>query len=92
MTAQKYMAAQKPVPHDEILGDGLTTTVSISQKVGLPNYGSAEVFTSISGVTVHHTPDDIDAMLAQSKLVYTRIASHIREKAQAIKDRNGVEE
>lgn len=74
----------------EVPGEGLTTTVSISQKIGLPNYGSAEVFISIQGVNVTHTPDDIDAMLAQSKIVYNQIAAKIQEKVKGMSVNKGV--
>lgn len=61
--------------------DEMTTTVSVSHKVNLGNYESAEVFVSVSGITASDTPTDIEEMLAQSKIAYDFIKDKIREKA-----------
>ena len=70
--------------------DGLTATVSLAQKIGLPNYGNAECFLSLSGVTKDTTPEQIDEMLDQAKLAWSKIADRIRSKAAEIKAESGV--
>lgn len=64
-------------------------TVSVSHKINLGNYESAEVVVSLSGIGVDHTPDDIDDMLSQSKLVYSKIINQIRVKSQNLRDEFG---
>ena len=63
----------------------MTTTVSVSHKVNLGNYESAEVFVSIAGITRSDTPDDIEEMLAQSKIAFDFIKTKIREKSAELK-------
>lgn len=60
--------------------DGLSLALSLQHKINLGNYESAECFVSVSGVSVNTTPDDIDEILDQSKIVYTKIAESLRAK------------
>lgn len=68
----------------------LTATVSLAQKVGLPNYGNAECFLSLSGVTAETTVEEIDQMLDQAGLSWKRIAERIKTKVAEIKQEAGI--
>lgn len=70
--------------------EGLSLSISVDQKVGLPNYGSASVFLSVSGVTASTTEDEIDELLDNSKIVYAKIAERIRAKVREIKTQGQV--
>lgn len=63
----------------------LTTTVSVHQKVNIQNYESAEVFVSVSGITMHTTPDEIDDMLEQSKVAYSKLAGVMKAKVALLR-------
>lgn len=65
-------------------GKGLTATVSLAQKVGLPNYGDAQCFLSLSGIKADTTPEEIDQMLDQAKLAWSAIANRIRARVREI--------
>lgn len=63
--------------------------VSIDQKVGLPNYGSASVSMSLSQVPFDATEEDIRAMLATQKVVYNVLLESLREKISLLRKENG---
>ena len=62
----------------------LTATVSLARKIGLPNYGNAEAFLSLSNLTAETTEDEIDVMLDQASIGWKKIAERINEKAKEI--------
>ena len=64
----------------------LSLTLSLSHKINLGNYESAECFVSVSGVTVATTPDDIDEILDQSKIVYAKVLDSLRSKIETARD------
>lgn len=70
------------------MSEELSTAVSVSHKIKVhpQGYEMAEVFTSISGVTASSTPDDIDEMLDQATIVYTKIIERLRLKTKQIRD------
>ncbi len=63
----------------------ITTTVSVSRKVNTGNYESADLFVAISGITEDTTPDEMDWMLDQGKIAYSKIADRIREQTTEIR-------
>lgn len=63
----------------------LTTTVSLSQKVNLGNYESADLFMSISGVSVSTTPEEIEEVLDAGRIAYDKMRVRMASKVQEIK-------
>lgn len=70
----------------------LTSTVSVQQKVNIGRYESADLFMSVHGVGVNTTPDEMDEIIAQSKVVYSKLAREMKMKVAAIRNTNGHDE
>ena len=71
----------------------LTMTVSLQQKVNFPGkFESADVFLSISGVSESTTPDEMDEMISQGKVAYSKLAKAITEKVSNLRLNKGVTE
>ena len=68
----------------------LSVTISLAQKVGLPGYGNAECFLSINNVTAETSPEEMEAMLDQAGLGWSKIAARIRAKVAEIKQESGI--
>ena len=66
-----------------------TVTVSLSQKVGLLNYSSADAFVSLT-VPVDATPEEIEAGLECGKLVWAKMTPLIRQRVAQIKQEAGI--
>lgn len=65
--------------------DPLTLTASISRKVNLGNYESAEVFVSLSGLTRDTTEAEVDEMLAgPGAIAWKKLLASVNEKARAL--------
>lgn len=63
----------------------LTVTASISRKVNLGNYESAEVFVSVSGITLETTEADIDEILAgPGAVAWKKILDAVNHKARKL--------
>lgn len=63
----------------------LTLTASISRKVNLGNYESAEVFVSLSGLTRDTTEAEVDAMLeGPGAIAWKKLLAAVNEKARAL--------
>ena len=70
---------------DENGSPKLSSGVSVSRKIGLPNYGNAEVSLWLSGLTKDTTDAEIDEALDATKIVYLKIAERIKAKINEIK-------
>lgn len=68
----------------ETNGNGLTASVSLSRRIGLPNYSSADVFLSLSNITKETTPEEIEEMLDQTSVGFKAIAARVNAKAKEI--------
>lgn len=65
----------------------LTATVSLSRKVNLGGYESADVFLSISGVSAETTQGEIDSLLeGPCALAYKSIAVELHKRCVAAKE------
>lgn len=64
----------------------LTTAVSLSRKVSDGNYGTAEVFLSISGITAETTEEEMDEQLEQGKVAFSKLATAVKHR---VKDMRG---
>lgn len=63
----------------------LRLCVKLSRKVNLGNYQSADVDMIVSGIAPSTTEEEIDALVTgQGALAYTRLASAIKAKVEAI--------
>lgn len=62
-------------------------SMSISRKVNLGNYESADVFVSIQGITEDTTPEQIDSLLdMQDKIVYAKLRECLKGKIRDVMD------
>lgn len=91
--ARQYLAtALEGMPDDAgllLTGEPLKLAVSVAQKIGLPDYSSAEMSMHLSGVTVD-TPDaEIDAAVERGRLVYTRMGERLSEQAKETRRKAG---
>lgn len=64
----------------------ITTAVSVDYKVNLGNYESASTFVSISGVTKDTTPEEMDEMIEQSKIAFSKIVKRIQTNAAKLRE------
>lgn len=66
--------------------NGLSLSVSVSRKINLGNYESADVFLSVSGVTAQTTEAEVDELLATTgKLAYSKIAAQVNARVGELK-------
>ena len=70
-------------------GGGIRMTMSIEQKVGLPNYGSASASIMLSGIPVWATPEMIDEALDTGRIVYDKMRERLVPRIQAIRASQG---
>lgn len=64
----------------------LTLTVSLSRKINLGNYESADVFMSISGLTAHTSAEEIDELIETTgQLAYRKVAAALVEQIKGKK-------
>ena len=57
-----------------------TISISMSRKLNLGNYESADVFVCLSGVPAGASEDEIQALLDTGNLAYPMIAATLKEK------------
>ena len=65
--------------------DGIRLSISISRKVNLGNYESADCFVSLSNVPVGATEEEIEDALDTGKLVFDRIKPRVRQQAAELR-------
>lgn len=65
------------------------TSVSLSMKVNLGNYESAELWLSVSNVGADTTEEEIEAALDTGKLAYDRIRGRMRGEVLRLKGSGG---
>ncbi len=68
----------------------LSSGISVSRKIGLPNYGNAELSLWLAGITKETTEAEIDEALDATKIVYTKMADRIKVKVAEIKEQAGL--
>ena len=67
------------------MADAPTLTVSLSRKVNLGNYNSAEVFVSVSGIAPGMDADEIASLVAkEGKIAFSVLADAVKEKTDAL--------
>lgn len=67
-----------------------TVTLSLSMKVNLGNYESAEAFLSISGVGMSTTQEEIDAVLdGPARIAYDALKARMGEKVAELRGKKG---
>lgn len=65
--------------------EGITVTLSLSRKVNLGNYNSADVFMSLNAVPVGAPQAEIDAALVTGKVMFETLRVAVNEKAEALR-------
>ena len=68
--------------------DKLTGTLSISMKVNLGNYESADAFLSVSGVTTETTDAELSELLdGKMSLTYDALKVRMAERVKEFRER-----
>jgi hypothetical protein len=66
--------------------DGLTATLSVSMKVNLGNYESADAFMSVSGITADTTAEEVQELLdGPAKVSYDILKVRLAARAADLK-------
>lgn len=67
-------------------GPQLTATISATRRVNLGNYESADVFVSVSGITMDTTTEEVVALLdGPAKLAYDQLKVRVAARAATLK-------
>ena len=68
------------------MAEQLSVSISVSRKINLGNYESADAFLSISGVTEETTEAEIDELLdGKGALAFKKLADRMREKVDTLR-------
>jgi hypothetical protein len=65
--------------------DVIKVSVSVSQKVNLGNYESADVFTALSNIPTGATEEQIEAALETGELVFNYVKAVISSRVEEIR-------
>ncbi len=69
--------------------NGLRVGVSISRKINLGNYESAEVWVSLTGIEAGTTQEEIQAALATGALAYDALKPAVVQKVKDLRKKEG---
>ena len=64
-----------------------TVSVSVSMKVNLGNYESADAFVSVSGLPAGATTEQIEELLDTGKLAWSLITARLGDKVRELRAR-----
>lgn len=65
------------------MSEGLSLSVSVSRKVNLGNYESADFFLSVSGIVPGTTEEEIAALVEnEGKIAYRLLAAELNARAR----------
>ena len=68
----------------------LSLSLSLSRKINLGNFESADVFLSLSGITVDTTEAEMDELLdGNGALAFKKLSARIKEKVDQARPRTG---
>lgn len=62
-----------------------TITISVSRKINLGNYESADAFVSLSGITAGMTQEDMEPLLETGKIGWELLRAAIHDKVQEMR-------
>jgi hypothetical protein len=66
----------------------LNSSISISMKVNLGNYESAEAYLSVNNITADTTPEEIQSLLdGPVKISYDELKIRMKEKIQQLRNK-----
>lgn len=65
--------------------DEMTVTLSVSRKVNLGNYESADVFMSINNVPLGARAEDIEAALVTGKITFDLLKVAVTDRARELR-------
>ena len=66
--------------------DGIRVSISLSRKVNLGNYESADAFISLSDVPVGATEEEIEDALDTGRLVWERMKPRLTAQARELRE------
>lgn len=67
----------------------IATSVSITRKVNLGNYESADVFMSISGITAETTRAQLEELIETQAEAYEVLKARVKERVLELRESNG---
>lgn len=76
-------------PIDEPAREPLRLTVQAVHKMGLPNYGSLEAGSFVSGLTAATTTEEIEALTAKAPIAIRMLGQRISTEVRAAAARQG---
>lgn len=86
--AQGYLSDLLADLPPEVPAEPLKLAVNLAQKIGLPDYSSAEMSMHVSGITAETSDAEVEATIERGRLVYTQMGNRLAELAKQAR-RNG---